>query len=45
MSSNFAIGIDRGGTNVKTCVIRPDGTLLHEDTFDTADGEQIAVWA
>jgi glucokinase len=33
----YAIGIDMGGTHVKTVVVTPSGDVLAEDRFDTSD--------
>ena len=43
-AEEFAIGIDMGGTNVKSCVVTPAGRVLAEDHFETAD-DQAASWA
>ncbi len=39
----FAIGIDVGGTNIKTVAVTPEGVLLHQAQVPTAERE--TAWA
>lgn len=38
-----AIGIDLGGTRIKTAVLNAEGALLHQQTFSTRDGNE-GIW-
>ena len=38
-----AIGIDLGGTRIKTAVLNAEGTLLHQQSFPTRDGGE-GLW-
>jgi glucokinase len=38
MNTDYAIGIDIGGTNVKTVVVKRDGSVIEQSSFPTHDG-------
>lgn len=40
---SYSVGVDLGGTNIKTVVVSPEGELLEYTTSDTADAE--GSWA